>query len=100
MGLTVTIDHPDFPDGYEFGAEGLGTLKNREPAEISEEQEQSFVSSRRMSVKDALGQEGSIFTVEGQETAEVPEEEESAEEEETAGEEGTTEQEAPAEEDE
>jgi hypothetical protein len=90
MTLTLTYHNPDFPDDYEFGVEGLGQFKNGESREVSEEQEQAFVTANRMLVKDAL--EGNeLFKVEGEAiVSEVPEEETGGEEEEgTATEEGT-----------
>lgn len=73
MGLTVTLDHPDFPDGYEFGVEHVGILKNRESKEISEEQEQAFVNATGTPMKDSF-QEGGFIKVEGEGTVSEPEE--------------------------
>jgi hypothetical protein len=104
MALTMTYHNPAYPDDYEFGVEGLGLFKNGESREITEEQEQAFVTSGRMLVSDAF-ENNEMFTVEGEPTvSEVPEEatpeeesgEEAAEGTETEGEDTTTEEEEPA----
>jgi hypothetical protein len=40
--LTVTIDHPHFPDGAEFEIRGLGTLVNRVAKEITSEMAEAY----------------------------------------------------------
>lgn len=100
MALTVTMDHPDYPDGYEFGVEYLGILKNRESKEISEEQEQSFVNFSGKPMKESF-MEGGFIKVEGDATAKEPEEEQGTqmpEQDQTSEEEATEAPEQPAEE--
>jgi len=54
MALTLTLDHPDFPDDREFEISGLGLVKNRESAEIDEEQERAFAAFHGRTLEDAL----------------------------------------------
>ena len=54
MGYTIKFEHPQFPDGYEFGINDLGMVKNNETLEITEDMESQFVNSRGMPLKDAL----------------------------------------------
>lgn len=72
--LRAKIQHPDFPEGYEFSVEGLGIFKNGEEREVTAEQEQSFVNVRRSHVKDAL-KDHPHLSVSGEPEAEVPESE-------------------------
>lgn len=62
--LTVTLDHPDYPDDFEMGIVGLGLFKNREGREVTEEQEKAFVSFYRMEAKEKLEQ-SDMITVSG-----------------------------------
>ncbi len=64
MALTVKVDHPDFPEGTEFGIQGLGLFKNGESREVTEEEELSFASLYQMGAKDKLEQSKAI-TVDG-----------------------------------
>jgi len=52
MTLTLTFDHPEFPDGHEFDVGGI-LVENREEVEITEDQERMFVARRRQSVREA-----------------------------------------------
>lgn len=72
MALSVKIEHPAYPEGYEFGVEGLGTLKNGETKEITEEQEQTYVDTYGRGMKDAFS-EAQFITMEGEPTVEAPE---------------------------
>jgi hypothetical protein len=54
VAVTVTYDHPDFPDGYEFYIQGLGLTPNRESVEVSEEQERAFYYFQRVPLMEAL----------------------------------------------
>lgn len=73
VGLTATIDQPDFPDGFEFGVEGLGMLKNREAVEISEEREESYAAAFGVLIKDAFAEAGNIKIEGSPIVTEVPE---------------------------
>lgn len=54
MSLTLKVEHPDFPDGWEFGVNDLGRVKNHGTLEIDEDMERSFVSARGMPLVDAF----------------------------------------------
>jgi hypothetical protein len=73
VGLTATIDQPDFPDGYEFGVEGLGILKNREATEISEEREEAYAAAHGQLMQDAFAEAGNIKIEGSPIVTEIPE---------------------------
>lgn len=54
MALEVTVDHPDYPDGTEFGIVGLGVFKNGEAREVTEDEERAFVSFNQAKLGDML----------------------------------------------
>ena len=64
MGVTVAINHPDFPQDYAFGIDHLGEIPNGGTLEVPEENERIFIAVRGMTVEDAFsGSE--ITTVSG-----------------------------------
>jgi RNase P/RNase MRP subunit p29 len=72
MGLSVKVDLPQFPEDTVVGIAGLGSVKNGETLEITEEMEQEFLSVQGRTVKTAFeGQEG--VEVSGSATVEEPE---------------------------
>lgn len=52
--LTLTHEHPDFPDDYEFYYNGIGVVKNGETLDISEEQERAFISFYGKTISEAF----------------------------------------------
>lgn len=52
MAYSITIDHPDFPDGYEFYINGLPMMKNREEFKLSQEDERQYALTNRMLLGD------------------------------------------------
>lgn len=69
MALTLTVDHPDFPEGTVFGIQGLGLFNNGESREVTEAEEISFASYYQMDPKEKLSQ-SALLTVEGDSTIE------------------------------
>jgi hypothetical protein len=63
MSLEVTLDNPVYPKGTEFDLGGL-LVKNGETLELTDEQEQSFVSRHQKSVRSQLSNHQHI-TVKG-----------------------------------
>lgn len=64
MALTIEMDHPAYPDGYEIGITGLGVFKNREAREVTEEEELAFASFYGELAQDRL-KDAEMFTVSG-----------------------------------
>jgi hypothetical protein len=72
MGLQVTVNLPNYPEGQELGIAGLGMVKNGESVEVTPEMEQEFLNVQGRTVKTAFeGQEG--IKVSGEATIEQPE---------------------------
>jgi hypothetical protein len=72
MGLTVTFENKEYPDGFEFGVEGLGLFKNGEAREISEEEEKTYFAATGYSVKTGFSNSANV-KVEGEGTVSDPE---------------------------
>jgi hypothetical protein len=56
MALTVKVDHPDFPEGMEFGINGLGLFENGTAREVTEDEERNFAAENQVGAGDVLGQ--------------------------------------------
>jgi hypothetical protein len=67
MGYTLKFEHPQFPEGQEFGIPNLGLVENGSSIELDEEQERLFVLERGISVEDAF-KDNSIVTLSGSST--------------------------------
>jgi hypothetical protein len=46
MGLKITVDHPSYPKGHEFGINGVGVVKNGDSVTISDAQAKSALQER------------------------------------------------------
>jgi hypothetical protein len=64
MALTVSINHPQFPDDTEFGVAGAFVVPNGGSVELTEEQESAFAVNQQKLVSDALGS-NEMFDVSG-----------------------------------
>jgi hypothetical protein len=64
VSISVKIDDPALPKGYEISIDGLGTFENGKAKTIDAEVEQAFSDSRGISVKEALKSNPNV-TVEG-----------------------------------
>lgn len=60
MGYTVSVNHPHFPEGQEFGVGTFGSIPNGSSKEISEEEERLFVMRRGLSVEEAFAGDAAI----------------------------------------
>ncbi len=56
MALSITVNHPDYPDGMEFGIQGLGLFKNGEARDVTEDEERAFISYAQTAPKERLEQ--------------------------------------------
>jgi hypothetical protein len=54
MAYTLEVDHPDFPDDYEFDCDGI-LVKNKSSRKLTEEDELAFISRVGRTVKDIYG---------------------------------------------
>lgn len=64
MALTVAINHPEFPDGTEFGVAGAFLVPNNGSVELTEEQELTFAAKQGRLVSDALA-DNEMFQLSG-----------------------------------
>jgi hypothetical protein len=78
MSLSIKINNPDFPEGHEWGVNGLGAFVNGTARDISKEEEQTFVDLTLASAKDSFSNDPNI-EVTGTATAKVPTVEETQE---------------------
>lgn len=78
MSLKVKINNPDFPEGQEWGVNGLGAFENGKEREVSKEEEQAFVDLTLASAKDSFSNDPNV-EVTGTATAKVPTVEETQE---------------------
>lgn len=54
LALTVSYEHPDFPEGMEFEIVGLGLIPNGGSVELTDEQEERYLNYHGMTVKESL----------------------------------------------
>jgi hypothetical protein len=56
MAYTLEVNHPDFPDDYEFDCDGI-LVKNKSSRKLTEEDELAFISrhAEGRTVKDIYG---------------------------------------------
>ena len=57
MALKVKINNPNFPKDHVLSIDGLGLFENGKERTISEEEEQTFMDSRRTYTLDDKGKE-------------------------------------------
>lgn len=62
--MKLTYENPNFPPGYRFGIAGIGYIANGESREITEDQEQSFVSLFGKTLQDTF-EGSSVIALEG-----------------------------------
>jgi hypothetical protein len=54
VSYTLTYEHPQFPQDYEFGINNLGLVKNGGSIEIDEDVERMFMASQGRTIEAAL----------------------------------------------
>lgn len=54
MSYSIKVDHPAFPKDHEFAIDPLGVFKNGSSRKISEEEEQAYLDTTGMKLKDGL----------------------------------------------
>lgn len=64
MAVTVAIDHPDFPEGTEFGIDYLGVVPNGGSLEVPDENVEMFEQVKGETVDEAFTDNG-VVTVGG-----------------------------------
>lgn len=62
MAVTIELNHPEFPDGYEFDVGGV-LVPNGGSVEVTEEQELVFLAKHGLKYRD--GNWGSFVKVSG-----------------------------------
>lgn len=54
MAYTLEVNHPDFPDDYEFDCDGI-LVKNKSSRKLTADDELAFIARVGRSVKDIYG---------------------------------------------
>jgi hypothetical protein len=54
VGVTISVNHPDFPPDTVFAIDHLGQIPNGGSLEVPEENEREFISDRGVTVEDAF----------------------------------------------
>ena len=64
MGYTVNLNHPQFPEGFEFGINGVGIVPNGGSTDVDEESERMFITQYGYTLEDAF-KDNAVATVTG-----------------------------------
>lgn len=75
MSLSIKINNEDFPADHKFSIDGLGVFENGKAREVTNEEEQAFVTERGIAVRDAFTSDSNV-EISGTATAKVPKAEE------------------------
>ncbi len=72
---TLTVKHPDFPDGHEFLIGGIGTVKNGEKIDLTDEQAQAVEHDTGFSLAQSF-KDNPYFVLSGRGSGSTTEEDE------------------------
>lgn len=65
MGLTISADHPHFPEGEILSVGGVLAVPNKGQLEVDEETEQLFIDQNEVSIEHYIGEENGVLNVSG-----------------------------------
>lgn len=72
MALKLTVKLDSYPEGTEFGINGLGLVRNGETIEITPEMEEAYFQENGYTLEDSIGEVKGAVTLEGTTEFEAP----------------------------